>query len=149
MYFLQAYTISVKKKGVFCDPHPAVIERRYSDFLDLFLALRKEFPLLMSQVSFPRKVCFATSNIKINPFLYFSIKWSQTNFNLYLQVLIGNFGPVVINARRKGFKSLLVHAAKNERLNQSASLAAFLQNAEQREAQSWMMQKRYDLVSFC
>ncbi|XP_034235524.1 sorting nexin-21 isoform X1 [Thrips palmi] len=112
-----AYTICVRKEGLNVDPHPAVIERRYSDFLDLFLALRKEFPSLMAGVSFPRKV------------------------------LIGNFGPVVIESRQKGFELLLGHAAKDEKLNQSSSLAAFLQNAEQREAQSWMMQKRYDLAA--
>lgn len=61
---------------------------------------------------------------------------------------MGNFGPVVISSRRCGFESLLGHAAKDGRLNQSSSLAFFLQNAEQHEAQSWMMQKRYDLVSF-
>ena len=112
-----AYTILVKKEGSTSDPHPAVIERRYSDFLDLFLALRKEFPAQMTQVSFPRKV------------------------------LIGNFGPVLIASRRSGFESFLGHVVKDERLNQSSSFAAFLQNAEQREAQSWMMQKRYDLAA--
>lgn len=50
----------MRKEGLNADPHPAVIERRYSDFLDLYLALRKEFPSLMAGVSFPRKVneCF-------------------------------------------------------------------------------------------
>ncbi|KAE8737854.1 hypothetical protein FOCC_FOCC016684 [Frankliniella occidentalis] len=111
-----AYTISIRKDGETPDPHPAVIERRYSDFLDLFLALRKEFPTLMSNVSFPRKV------------------------------LIGNFGPVVIESRQKGFEMLLKHTTKNEKLSQSANLAAFLQNAEQQEAQAWMIQQRYDLA---
>lgn len=116
VYHLQAYTIRVRKDGFPIDPHPAFIERRYSDFLDLFLALRKEFPTLMAGVSFPRKV------------------------------LLGNFGSVVIESRQKSFGLLLLHATQDERLNQSASLTAFLQNAEQREAQTWMLQKRYDLV---
>lgn len=104
------------KDGKAADPHPAVIERRYSDFLELFVALKKEFPALMTGISFPRKV------------------------------LIGNFGPVVIESRQKGFELLLGHAAQDGRLNQSSSLAAFLQNAEQHEAQTWMVQRRYDLV---
>ncbi|KAK3915139.1 Sorting nexin-21 [Frankliniella fusca] len=111
-----AYTINIRKDGETPDPHPAVIERRYSDFLDLFLGLRKEFPSLMSNVSFPRKV------------------------------LIGNFGSVVIESRQKGFETLLKHATRNEKLNQSSTLAAFLQNAEQQEAQTWMIQQRYDLA---
>lgn len=111
-----AYTVSVKKVGSMCDPHPAVIERRYSDFLNLYLSLRKEFPALMSSTSFPRKV------------------------------LIGNFSPEVIYHRQKGFARFLEHAQGNEKLNQSASLAAFLQNAEQREAQALMIKKQYDLA---
>lgn len=38
------------------DPDPANVERRYTHFLDLYNGLKKEFPALLSNISFPRKV---------------------------------------------------------------------------------------------
>ncbi|XP_069691976.1 sorting nexin-21 isoform X3 [Periplaneta americana] len=109
-----AYTVMVRKDGIQPDPNPAVIERRYSDFLELYESLRREFPSLMTGVTFPKKV------------------------------IIGNFAPGVISERSAGFEALLEHLTTEEKLRESACLASFLQGREQREAHEWMKAKRYD-----
>lgn len=38
------------------DPEPANVERRYTHFQDLYQGLKKEYPALLSSISFPRKV---------------------------------------------------------------------------------------------
>ncbi|XP_067007297.2 sorting nexin-21 [Anabrus simplex] len=109
-----AYTIMVRKDGAVLDPNPAVIERRYTDFLELYESLRREFPQLMAGVGFPKKV------------------------------LLGNFAPGVISQRSASFESLLEYAASEQRLRDSPFLTEFLQGREQREARRWMEAERYD-----
>lgn len=53
-YMLQARQHSTDSRV--SDPEPANVERRYTHFLDLYNGLKKEFPALLSTVSFPRKV---------------------------------------------------------------------------------------------
>lgn len=62
-YMLQARQDSTEST-VF-DPDPANVERRYTHFLDLYNGLKKEFPALISNVSFPRKVNLVTIIIVI------------------------------------------------------------------------------------
>ncbi|PNF29731.1 hypothetical protein B7P43_G11196 [Cryptotermes secundus] len=109
-----AYTIMVRKDAIQPDPNPAVIERRYSDFLELYESLRREFPSLMTSVTFPKKV------------------------------LLGNFAPGVISERSAGFEALLEHIITEDRLRESSCLLSFLQGREQREARQWMEAQRYD-----
>ncbi|XP_021925072.1 sorting nexin-21 isoform X3 [Zootermopsis nevadensis] len=109
-----AYTVMVRKDGIQPDPNPAVIERRYSDFLELYESLRHEFPSLMTHLTFPKKV------------------------------LLGNFAPGVISERSAGFEALLEHIITEEKLRESSCLTSFLQGREQREARQWMVAQRYD-----
>jgi sorting nexin-20 len=104
----------VRKDGIKPDPNPAVIERRYSDFLILYESLRHNFPSLMANVMFPKKV------------------------------LLGNFAPGVISERSAGFETFLEHIVTVEKLRESSSLSSFLQGREQREARQWMEAQRYD-----
>jgi len=104
----------VRKDGIQPDPNPAVIERRYSDFLELYESLRREFPSLMTRITFPKKV------------------------------LLGNFTPSVISERTAGFEALLEHVIREEKLRESPYLASFLHGREQREARQWIEAQRYD-----
>ncbi|KAJ9601815.1 hypothetical protein L9F63_000043 [Diploptera punctata] len=109
-----AYTVMIRKDGLQPDPNPAVIERRYTDFLELYESLRREFPAQMARVTFPKKV------------------------------LMGNFAPGVISRRSAGFESLLEHVTTEEKLRESKILAMFLQGREEHEARQWMEAQRYD-----
>lgn len=55
-----AYMLQVRQdnESRLFDPDPANVERRYTHFLDLYNGLKKDFPLLLSSLSFPRKVNF-------------------------------------------------------------------------------------------
>lgn len=56
-----AYTILVRKDEGDDDPVPVVIERRYTDFLQLYKALGQDHPTLTSHIYFPRKVILGMS----------------------------------------------------------------------------------------
>lgn len=113
-FILQAYTLMIRKDGSQMDLDPAVIERRYSDFLELYESLRKEYPSLTAGVQFPRKV------------------------------LLGNFGPGVILARSSGFEEFLEHIGNNQRLRESSSFSIFVQGREFTEAKQWMEKQNYE-----
>lgn len=51
-----AYMLQARQDTQGYDPDPANVERRYTHFLDLYNGLKKEFPSIMSNISFPRKV---------------------------------------------------------------------------------------------
>lgn len=51
-----AYMLQVRQDISRLDPEPAHIERRYTDFLNLYTALTKDYAPLMNGISFPRKV---------------------------------------------------------------------------------------------
>ncbi|XP_047109297.1 sorting nexin-21 [Schistocerca piceifrons] len=109
-----AYTLMIRKDSVQPDPNPAVIERRYTDFLELYDGLRRNFPALMTGIPFPRKV------------------------------LTGNLNPSLISARSSGFEALLEHIGRDTQLRESAALMNFLQNREEAEARHWMQAQQYD-----
>lgn len=56
-----AYMVQVRQdsteSGVL-DPDPVNVERRYTHFLDLYTGLKKDYPAMLSNISFPRKVSF-------------------------------------------------------------------------------------------
>lgn len=55
-----AYMLQVRqdnKESTVYDPDPANVERRYTHFLDLYNGLKRDYPTLLSNLSFPRKVC--------------------------------------------------------------------------------------------
>ncbi|XP_075212239.1 sorting nexin-20-like [Lycorma delicatula] len=78
-----AYTVMVRKEGIEVDPYPSIIERRYTEFLTLYLCLRQSFPSAFTAFNFPKKL------------------------------LTGNFAPESISARSVGFEALLSIAAQH------------------------------------
>ncbi|CAH1957745.1 unnamed protein product [Acanthoscelides obtectus] len=92
---------------------PSVVERRYTHFLNLYNALKKEHPQLMSTVVFPKKV------------------------------LIGNFDNDLISTRSTGFESLLNHISTESRLRTSKSLLDFLQDTELSKAKEFIKKEDY------
>lgn len=107
-----AYTILIRKDGT-NDIYPIVIERRYTDFLELFKTLRQDYPRLTSQFSFPRKV------------------------------ILGNFAQDVIKARSISFEYFLKIVSLNERLRESLGLKSFLTGQEEKQAKKCLELKRY------
>ncbi|CAH1957743.1 unnamed protein product [Acanthoscelides obtectus] len=95
------------------DMSPSVVERRYTHFLNLYNALKKEHPQLMSTVVFPKKV------------------------------LIGNFDNDLISTRSTGFESLLNHISTESRLRTSKSLLDFLQDTELSKAKEFIKKEDY------
>lgn len=82
------------------DSRPARIQRRYTDFRELYNALKQDFPKEMSTVDFPNKV------------------------------LMGNFSANLIAERSAAFENLLTFIAGNFALRNSATFLNFLQNEE-------------------
>lgn len=69
-YMLQVRT--VYKEPLVHDQDPVNVERRYTQFLDLYNGLKKENPALLNNLSFPRKVsCFVFMGVFRLSFYYF------------------------------------------------------------------------------
>lgn len=96
----QTYTVKVYKNGQNVDEHPCFIERRYSEFLVMFLKLRHEFPDLVSSFPFPKKV--------------------------YTE----NFSPNVIAFRKASFEALLQLISEHEKMLESPTVLEFIQSKE-------------------
>ena len=107
------YTLQVRHASGKEDALPATIDRRYTDFLNLCTELRKEFPELMGNVQFPKKV------------------------------LLGNFDNVLIASRSTGFEAFLQHVSSIQKLHSSHALRCFLQNEELNKAKDLISKKEY------
>lgn len=92
---------------------PTTIERRYTDFYNLYTALKVEKPELMTSISFPRKV------------------------------LLGNFDNSLIMSRSTGFESLLKHISIESKLRTSSALLRFLQEPELEKTKKLLKDKQY------
>ncbi|KAM7354305.1 sorting nexin 21 isoform 2-T2 [Cochliomyia hominivorax] len=82
------------------DPRPARIQRRYTDFRELYTALKQEYPKEMSNIDFPNKV------------------------------LVGNFSANLIAERSAAFEKLLKHIVGFLDLRNCSTFLNFLQNEE-------------------
>ncbi|KAJ3655187.1 hypothetical protein Zmor_014324 [Zophobas morio] len=102
------YTLQVRHISGNDDLSPSVIERRYTHFLNLYNALKKEQPQLMANIIFPKKV------------------------------LMGNFDNELISTRSTGFESLLKHISTESKLRSSKALLDFLQSVELEKAKSYL-----------
>lgn len=103
-----AYTLLVKRSPGL-DRFPAIIERRYSDFLELFLNLKKHYPPELQSVNyFPKKT------------------------------VLGNFKPEVITSRSRAFEQFLYHIYDVDKTRLSEELAEFFYNREVRDAHGCM-----------
>ncbi|CAH2238848.1 sorting nexin-20 [Pararge aegeria] len=111
-YMLQVRQDSTETR-VF-DPDPANVERRYTHFLDLYNGLKKEHPILMNNVSFPRKI------------------------------VVGNFEPNLISTRCAAFESLLNIIASESRLRDAPAAIVFFQNAELKDARRLIDEGKFD-----
>ncbi|XP_054164864.1 sorting nexin-20-like [Oppia nitens] len=110
------YTILVKRvPGL--ETSPALIERRYSDFLHLYQSLRKCFPRLLTDFPFPKKT------------------------------LVGNFTPEVITERSVAFQHLLTYCLSIRELRITQEFAEFLYYPELRDAQQKLKALLFEDVS--
>ncbi|RZC34493.1 PX domain containing protein [Asbolus verrucosus] len=107
------YTLQVRHISGNDDLSPSVIERRYTHFLNLFNALKKEHPQLMANIIFPKKV------------------------------IIGNFDNELISTRSTGFESLLKHISTESKLRASKALVEFLQSAELEKAKALLEKREF------
>lgn len=80
------------------DKSPAIIERRYTDFLKLYEALKKEDPALMANIAFPKKR------------------------------ILGNFTSDLIAERALAFENFLDYCVSIPALRDSPSFLSFLQD---------------------
>lgn len=108
------YTLQVRHiSGTREDTVPSTVDRRYTNFYNLYNALRTEEPELMSTIAFPRKV------------------------------LTGNFDNKLISTRSTGFESLLKHISIESKLRTSPSLLNFLQDVELEKAKKYIEEKQF------
>lgn len=108
------YSVLVKSPG--SDSTPIIIERRYTDFLELHRALRREHFALTSTFFFPKKV------------------------------ILGNFAANVISARRESFESFLKLISESEKLRSSLAMKHFLVGLEEKEALKLLRLECYNLA---
>lgn len=100
-YVLYELTVRQITRSIrYTDPQPVVIERRYTDFRDLYTALKREHPVQMASIDFPNKV------------------------------LVGNFSSTLIGERSYAFEGLLRHISRNTVLRSSSIFLDFLQDSE-------------------
>ncbi|XP_077297272.1 sorting nexin 21 isoform X2 [Arctopsyche grandis] len=108
------YTICVRQNTLREDLDPSYIQRRYTQFLELYNSLKKDFSSLMSTFNFPKKV------------------------------MVGNFSSALIACRSAYFVSLLEHIIKETRLREAQCTMAFFQDVELAEAKNLMNANKYD-----
>lgn len=95
------------------DTSPSVIERRYTDFLNLYNQLKKDHYDLISSITFPKKV------------------------------FLGNFDNTLISTRSTDFESLLKHILSETKLRSSKALLDFLQCVELDKAKTALEKKEF------
>ena len=108
------YTLQIRYISGSDDLSPSVVERRYTQFLNLFNSLKKEFPSLMANLLFPKKV------------------------------FTGNFDNELISTRSTGFESLLKHISGESKLRTSKAMQIFLQEPELSRAKKLLDEKSYN-----
>lgn len=110
------YTLQIRFISENDDLTPSVIERRYTQFESLYNGLKKEFPALMAEISFPKKK------------------------------LTGNFDNELISTRSTAFEALLAHIATESKLRMSKPMQTFLQELELNEAKELFDRQSYALA---
>lgn len=110
------YTLQIRHVTGIDDSSPAILERRYTDFCNLYTALKKQHADVMTPVTFPKKV------------------------------LMGNFDNKLISLRSTGFESLLKHVLTEPKLRASNALLSFLQDSELNKATQYLAEKQYALA---
>lgn len=106
------YDIIIRQDSASSDQNSAVIERRYTHFLQLYTNLRKNHPQLMQKVDFPKKA------------------------------LIGNFSGELISERSGAFEQFLDYVAATTELRESPHFLTFLQEIELDQACQLLDERR-------
>lgn len=112
-----AYDLNIRQDSTkSTDPNPVTIERRYSDFLELYDGLRKENPTLMGAVAFPKKV------------------------------FLGNFSSDLIAERSAAFEAFLDHIVSSSVLREMPCFLQFLQGKELTKACRLLDERRNEIA---
>ncbi|XP_022912673.1 sorting nexin-21 [Onthophagus taurus] len=111
------YTIQVRHISGRDDSKPATIERRYTDFLNLYNGIKKDYPELMSTVVFPKKV------------------------------LTGNFDNKLITTRSSSFEQMLRFVATEPKLRETRALLNFLQENEYLKCKELILSNEYSYAA--
>lgn len=114
----QSYTILVKTRPGL-DNCPAIIERRYSDFLQLFRSMHRTYPSLLHDLTFPKKA------------------------------VLGNFTADIITERSTSFHSFLTYLNSHKELRQARQFYDFLHYKEVCSHSTASNCNRYYLASIC
>uniref|UniRef100_A0A146KPX4 Sorting nexin-20 n=1 Tax=Lygus hesperus TaxID=30085 RepID=A0A146KPX4_LYGHE len=112
-----AYTVMVTMAGAEEDPYPAVVERRYTDFLNLFNSLKRDFPDLLLTFQFPKKA------------------------------LVGNFSPETISGRSNSFEQFLEVVGSTAQVRTCRQVTEFLQRQELTFALKLINNEEYEQAS--
>lgn len=107
------YTVQVRFLTGNDDMSPSVIERRYTHFFNLYESLYENYPLLIQDIVFPRKVLF------------------------------GNFENELISNRSMQFEGLLNYIASKSILRSSKAMQVFLQEPELSIAKEYIQEDNY------
>ncbi|XP_037927706.1 sorting nexin-20 [Teleopsis dalmanni] len=106
------YDLCVRQDSSVIDPNPATIKRRYTDFRNLYMNLKKDYPNEMSTIYFPNKV------------------------------LVGNFSSGLIAERSTAFEVFLTHVAGHTMLRETPAFLHFLQDNELTKACQYLDERR-------
>lgn len=108
------YTLQIRYISGNDDLSPSAIERRYTQFFNLYNSLKKDFPTLMANMVFPKKV------------------------------LTGNFDSKLISTRITAFESVLKHISSESKLRTSKAMQIFLQEPELSRVKELLDEKNYN-----
>lgn len=112
-----AYDLQIRQESSRkTDATPVTIERRYTDFLNLYDELKKDQPTLMATILFPKKA------------------------------LLGNFSSDLIGQRSAAFEAFLYHIVQHSVLYESSSFLHFLQDKELTKACQLLDERRNELA---
>ncbi|XP_054261844.1 sorting nexin-21 [Macrosteles quadrilineatus] len=107
------YSIRVLRKGPTPDNHSCLLERRYTEFLELYTKLRQEFPDIFSSVEFPKKA------------------------------MVGNFSAETIASRSTAFEYLLTLLVSHDKVRESATVMDFFLIKELTDSLKMISDKKY------
>ncbi|KAH8374278.1 sorting nexin-20 isoform X1 [Drosophila serrata] len=106
------YELTVSQDGATADTQPAKIERRYTDFRELYMGLKRQYPAELANKYFPAKV------------------------------LMGNFKSELIGERSAAFEAFLTYVASQTKLRDSEEFLRFLQHDELSRACQFLDERR-------
>ncbi|KAL7740045.1 hypothetical protein ACLKA6_012394 [Drosophila palustris] len=110
------YELTVRQDSNEMDAQPAKIERRYTDFRELYQSLKRSHPNELNNLTFPNKV------------------------------LMGNFSSELIGERSEAFEAFLTHVAEQTKLRDSNAFLRFLQHEELTKACQFLDERRHEMA---